>query len=171
MHLLVILILSSALVVNKPGKLCIFSSKFASLKSNLQKLLPQYMFLGECYNYSQMHFWGDKHLGFHFPPGGCQWLKETNWISLLPLLLHCICGCWPACQSLRCPQQKLVRGLKQFLNSKGTSFAKRFMQVKRIIQPTQSLQIRLLGLPWCFLENSVTCLEATSNPRYNLAGS
>lgn len=135
-------------------------------KKQYKRIFPQYMFPGDSENYSQMHLWTDKHLGFHFSLGGCQWPKETNWIWLLPLLLHYTHGCWPAHEAhSRCPWQRLVKGLKQFLNSKGMSFAKRFTQLKRTIQPTQGTQIWLLGLPWFFLENSVTSLEEASNLR------
>lgn len=45
---------------------------------------------------------------------------------------------------------------------RGTPFARRCTQVKRNIKPTQGPQIWLLDFSRCYLENSVTCLEATS---------
>lgn len=143
--------------------LCMFSSKFTASKSSIKKYFHNICSLGtvkiihKCTSeltstLVSTFLWVDA--------------KETNWIWLLPLLLHYTHGCWPAHEAhSRCPWQRLVKGLKQFLNSKGMSFAKRFTQLKRTIQPTQGTQIWLLGLPWCFLENSVTSLEEASNLR------
>lgn len=83
--------------------------------------------------------------------------NKLNLIAATAVALHL----WELTTSRKCFQAPMTEADK---GPQTVPHKQRCTQVKRKVKPTQGLQMWLLDLTWCFLENSVICLEATSKP-------
>lgn len=88
--------------------------------------------------------------------------NKPNLIAAVAVTLHL----WELTSPRKCfqvPMTEADKGPQTVPHrQRRTPFARRCTQVKRNIKPTQGPQIWLLDFSRCYLENSVTCLEATS---------